>query len=562
MVDPVQEIKSKLGIVELVSEYVQLKKAGAYFKGLSPFTNEKTPSFYVSPQKDIAFCFSTNQGGDIFTFYQLVENCNFQEALKDLALKTGVNIETMKMPTSKDVEKKNKIFELQSFLAKIFQKELFKSKENLNYLKERGVKESIINEFELGLCKMDSKVYVDLLFKKGFTKQDLIDSGSFTEKPFGLECKFKDRLMIPISDSRGNVIAFGGRKLLEAQKAKYLNSPETFVYKKNQVLYGFDKAKERIRETKTVILVEGYFDQIACYQNGFKNTVAVCGTALTENQVKLLSRFAERFVFCLDNDKAGRRAIASTSEIIAKFTDQIYIMDLKEFKDPADCFNENPDIFLNSFKKPDNLISFYQRLYLPEKNISQNNTKALQEFLESIFKILHILSDEIITEVWLREVSELIDLPKEKLSSKFNSYKKNQKVEVDTVKAAKFDLKLGDYLALLIYSDLDNISSYKDEILKNINYLKEVEFFNSLKANVFDLSKVNTKALDVKLMELELKGLNFNKLNINSEILKCFERISSQYKKNRIAQIQRELSNSKNSNNLELLKELQNLMKK
>ncbi|MBI96027.1 DNA primase [bacterium] len=562
MVDPVQEIKSKLGIVELVSDYVQLKKAGAYFKGLSPFTNEKTPSFYVSPQKDIAFCFSTNQGGDIFTFYQLVENCNFQEALKDLALRTGVNIETMKMPTSKDIEKKNRVFDLQEYLSKIFQKELSKSKDNLNYLRQRGIKDSVIKEFDLGLCNMDSKVYVDLLSKKGFSQQEMIDSGSFSDKAGYLECKFKDRLMIPISDSRGNVIAFGGRKLLESQKAKYLNSPETFIYKKNQTLYGFDKAKERIRETKTVILVEGYFDQIACYQNGFKNTVAVCGTALTENQVKLLSRFAERFVFCLDNDKAGKRAIANTSEIIAKFTDQIYIMNLGEFKDPADCFNEDPSVFVESMRNPLNLISFYQALYLPEKKITQNNTKSLQDFLESVFKILFILSDEIISEIWIREIADLLDLPKQKLLSKYSSFRKNQKVEVDTVKSAKFDLKIGDYLALLVYSDIDNLQEYKSLILDNFNYLKEIEFFNLLKTNEFDLFKINLKFLDVKLMELELKGLNFEKLDLRVEIEKCFSRISSQYKKQRIAEIQRQLSRNDNKNNLELLKELQNLMKK
>jgi len=562
MVDPVQEIKSKLGIVELVSDYVQLKKAGAYFKGLSPFTSEKTPSFYVSPQKDIAFCFSTNQGGDIFTFYQLVENCNFQEALKDLALKTGVNIETMKMPTSKDIEKKNRVFELQEFLSKIFQKELSKSTENLNYLRQRGIKDSIIKEFDLGLCNMDSKVYVDLLTKKGFTKQNMIDSGSFTHKAGYLECKFKDRLMIPISDSRGNVIAFGGRKLLESQKAKYLNSPETFIYKKNQTLYGFDKAKDRVRETKTVILVEGYFDQIACYQNGFKNTVAVCGTALTEGQVKLLSRFAERFIFCLDNDKAGKRAVASTSEIIARFTDQIYIMDLGEFKDPADCFNENPSVFTEAIKRPLNLISFYQNLYLPEKKITQNNTKSLQNFLESVFKILFVLSDEIITEIWIREISDLLDLPKEKLLSKFKSFQKNQKVEVDIVKSTKFDLKLADYLALLLYSDLENISEYKKLIIDNFHYLKDVKFFNVIKTNDFNFDNIDFNFLKVRLMELELKGLKFDKLNLKIEIEKCFNRISNQYKKQRIAEIQRQLSSVDNRNNIELLKELQSLMKK
>lgn len=562
MLDPVQEIKSKLSIVELVSDYVQLKKAGAYFKGLSPFTNEKTPSFYVSPQKDIAFCFSTNQGGDIFTFYQLVENCNFQEALKDLAIRTGVNIETMKMPTSKDVEKKNQVFDLQLSLADVFHYELLKSKEHLLYLNDRGVSNSIIKEFKLGLCNLDSRIYVDHLKKKGFSVQQMLDSGSFNSINGNLECKFKNRLMIPINDSRGNVIAFGGRKLLEAQKAKYLNSPETFIYKKNQVLYGFDKAKERIRETKTVILVEGYFDQIACYQNGFKNTVAVCGTALTENQVKLLSRFAERFVFCLDNDKAGQRAIANTSEVIAKFTDQIYIMNLGEFKDPADCFNERPEVFISSFKSPLNLIRFYHQLYLPDKKISQNNTKALQDFLESIFKILHILSDEIITEIWLREVSELINIPKEKILSNYSSFKKNQKVEVDTVKSAKFDLKLGDYLALLVYSDFDNLKNYKNQVYDNFDYLKDVKFFNLLKTNDFEIKNIDFNFMDVSLMELELKGLNFDKIDLENEINKCFSRISVHYKKNRIAEIQRELSDINNQNNLELLKELQNLMKK
>ena len=246
-------------------------------------------------------------------------------------------------------------------------------------------------------------------------------------------------------------IFFSFNRIDQIRGENYLKSVEQITPQEISRI-SFDKAKERIRETKTVILVEGYFDQIACYQNGFKNTVAVCGTALTENQVKLLSRFAERFVFCLDNDKAGKRAIANTSEIIAKFTDQIYIMNLGEFKDPADCFNEDPSVFVESMRNPLNLISFYQALYLPEKKITQNNTKSLQDFLESVFKILFILSDEIISEIWIREISDLLDLPKQKLLSKYSSFRKNQKVEVDTVKSANFDLKIGDYLALLVLS--------------------------------------------------------------------------------------------------------------
>lgn len=562
MIDPVVEIKSKLGIVELVSDYVQLKKAGAYYKGLSPFTNEKTPSFYVSPQKDIAFCFSTNQGGDIFSFYQLVENCNFQEALKDLALRTGVNLETIKMPSSKEIEKKNSVLKMQEALANLFHRELLKSEVDLKYLLDRGVSKSIIGEFALGVCRKDSKFYVDFLLKEGFETKDLLESGSFSKKGNLLECKFKDRLIIPIHDFRGSVIAFGGRKLLDSQKAKYLNSPETFIYKKNQTLYGFDKAKERIRETKTVILVEGYFDQIACYQNGFKNTVAVCGTALTENQVRLLSRFAERFVFCLDNDKAGQRAIATTAEIIAKFTDQIFVMDLGDLKDPADCFLSNPELFINSFKNPKNLINFYLDLYIPNRIVDQNNTKALHDFLESIFKILLVLNDEIISEIWIREISEVLNLPKQKLLLKLTNFKKNQKLEKDIVKVPNFDLKLGDYLSLLIYSNLDSLDQYIQLIKENELYLKEVKFFKLLLENDFNLKSINLNFLDVKIMELELKGLNFEKLDLDKEITGCFARISKQYKSKRIAEIQRELSIGSNQNNFELLKELQNLMKK
>src|SRR5210317_223708 len=156
MTDPVVEIKSKLSIVELVSEYVQLKKAGAYYKGLSPFTNEKTPSFYVSPQKDIAYCFSTNQGGDIFTFYQLVENVSFPEALKDLAEKTNVSLSNYNIPKSEDADKKNNLYDIQSELIKIFKKELISSKDHLLYLKNRGVSSNIIDLYDLGLANKPS----------------------------------------------------------------------------------------------------------------------------------------------------------------------------------------------------------------------------------------------------------------------------------------------------------------------------------------------------------------------------------------------------------------------
>ncbi len=568
MVDPVIEIKSKLSIVDLVSQYVTLKKAGHYFKGLSPFVNEKTPSFYVSPQKDIAYCFSTNQGGDIFTFYQLVENCTFSEALKDLAEKTGVSVKNVKIPTNAEVEKKGSIIQIQELLSEIFAKELQHSPADLKYLHDRGVSDRSIKDFKLGLSRKASKFYIDFLLKKGFKMQDLMDSGSFSRINGDLVCKFKDRLIIPILDSRSNTIAFGARALLDTQKAKYLNSPETQVYKKNQTLYGFDMAKDKIRDTKTVILVEGYFDQIACYQNGYQNVVAVCGTALTANQVSMLSRFADRYIFCLDSDSAGQRAIANTAEIIAKHSDQIYVMQLGGFKDPSDCFNEDISVFEKSYSNPDHLIDFYLDLFLPEREVSFKNTKVLQDFLEAIFKILYILDDEIIVDIWLKEVSKKINISQLKLQTKFKSFRKNQKVEVDVVKKERSNLNLRDYLALVLYSDLGNFEVFKEELFKHKAYLAKNLFLSQLfqrdVESELDVNGINEVKidLDVSLMQQELKGFDFSKLDLKDEIKKCLLRLSRATTKGRIAEIQSKLNNNSGENSIELLSELQNLLKK
>ncbi len=326
MRDVVAEIKARISILDLVSEYVVLKKTGTNYKGLSPFKPEKTPSFVVSPDKGIAYCFATNRGGDIFKFLMEVENIEFAEALKILAEKAGVELQDYR--PEQIAEKKNEkqfLLDLHEEVAKFYVQQLWETGEGAKlqeYLQKRGILPETARQFALGLAPDSFDQTHLLLLKKGFDKKQILAAGLAVAKDTSLlNCydRFRARLMFPVVDSLGRVVGFGGRAILPDQEPKYLNSPETAIYQKSSLLYGFQVTKQAIRESKSVLVVEGYMDFLAAWQNGIKNVVAVNGTALTMRHLTLLKPYLDTLILAFDMDTAGREAVRRAFEMAQDF---------------------------------------------------------------------------------------------------------------------------------------------------------------------------------------------------------------------------------------------------
>ena len=315
----IEKIKESLDIVDVISKYVVLKKAGRNFQGLCPFHNEKTPSFVVTPDKQIFKCFGCGEGGDVFTFLMKINNQSFNEVIEEQALNLG--IELPKFNKKNAIENKafrERLYDAMELASKFFKNNLESNTKALEYLEKRGINEIAISKFSLGLAPKGNFELKNYLTNLGFSVDELIKAGLVYEKDGVYYDRFKNRIIIPIKNINSNIIAFGARAIMEGQMPKYINSPESEIYNKSNVLFGLDSAKETIKEKDSVIFMEGYFDVISAQIGGVKNAVATCGTALTPHHIKLISRFcpSRKIYLAFDTDSAGKKAIEHGAEVI------------------------------------------------------------------------------------------------------------------------------------------------------------------------------------------------------------------------------------------------------
>ena len=315
----VEQIKNSLDIVETISKYVVLKKSGHNYMGLCPFHNEKTPSFVVTPSKQIFKCFGCGAGGDVLTFLMKYHNQNFSEVVQEQANILGIELPRGLSADKIEQSKKEKdtLLSAVNTAMKFYHNNLLNNKGALEYLEKRGVGEVAITKFRLGLAPNSNDALACEL-KKEFTKEELLDAGLVSEKEGRIFDRFKNRIIIPIFDTYDSPVAFGARAIMDGQNPKYLNSPDSKIYNKSSILYGLNSAKDAIKEADSVIIMEGYFDVISAQVNGVKNTVASCGTALTPQHIKLLSRYTQsrRIYLAFDSDNAGRKAVKNGGEVI------------------------------------------------------------------------------------------------------------------------------------------------------------------------------------------------------------------------------------------------------
>lgn len=326
--DSVAEIKMRLPIEQLVAQYCQLTKKGRNFVCLCPFHNDSHPSLLVSPDKGIAYCFACRSGGDIFSFYQKIEGCDFPQAIRELAEKTWVKIQERPFMGAVKKDEKDRARECVHAALRLYRDHLKQSPAAQEYLRNRGVTQEQIEQFAIGVAPNSFSATYEELLKQGFSRKEILAAGLGIQKEIREERiydRFRNRLMFPISDAQGNLVGFGGRTLgddgssgLTTGSAKYINSSDGILFHKSGILYGMHHAKDAVREKGRALLVEGYFDVLACHRVGVTHTVATCGTALTAEHVKLLKRYTETVTLCLDSDQAGQDAMERAFLLLSK----------------------------------------------------------------------------------------------------------------------------------------------------------------------------------------------------------------------------------------------------
>ncbi len=418
MIDQLEEIKRKIDIVQLISEYVPLKKSGLNFKGLCPFHSEKTPSFVVSQERQIWHCFGAcNEGGDIFRFLMKMENLEFGEALRELAKRAGVKLAAYK-PTEGERQKQI-LYELNHLAAEFFHFLLIShpsGKKALNYILSRGISKDSLARFKIGFApNMWDGLQKFLIGKKGYQAQDLEKAGLVikSKKQYGnYYDRFRNRLMFPLKDHHGNVCGFAGRILDPNDKeAKYINTTETLIYRKSDLLFGLAETKEEIKKSGQAVLVEGELDAISSYQAGVKNVVAIKGSALTVNQVQLLSRFTKKLVFALDSDIAGDQAAHRGIEIADNAGFSMSVVEVKGGKDPDEVAQKDPggweQLVLQAIPVFD---YFLDSAFLRFEGKTAEGKRAIGQ---ELVPILAKISDKIMQSHYIQILSERLAVPEE-----------------------------------------------------------------------------------------------------------------------------------------------------
>ena len=411
------QIKSKLDIVDLVGEYLQLKQAGSgSFKACCPFHQEKTPSFFVSRSKQIWHCFGCGEGGDQFEFVQKIEGMDFPEALQFLADKAGV--ELPKYDGEKSGYRK-KLIEINILAAKFYHKVLLESQAAeiaREYLKKRNLSEDTVDNFLLGFAPEGWEVLLNFLKKKGYKEEDINQAGLITKKDrgSGYYDRFRNRLMFPITNIQGKVIGFTARLLdPEAKEAKYINTPQTKIYNKSDILFGLDKAKRAVQENDLLIIVEGNMDVITSHRVGVSNVVASSGTALNENQVNLIKRYTANVAFCFDADSAGQVAMKRGIDIALASGLNVSVIILKDAKDPDELINKDVELWKKAIDSRIGAMDYYFDTVKIKNDLktAQGKKSASQELLPEIMK----LPDKVEQSHWIGELARLVDVSEQVL---------------------------------------------------------------------------------------------------------------------------------------------------
>jgi DNA primase len=420
--DAVSEVKSRLNIEDVISEYVQLKRTGRNFKGKSPWTDEKTPSFIVSPEKQIWHDFSSGKGGDIFSFVMEMEGLDFKGTLDVLARKAGVDLDDYKTSQNQTSGKlKNSALEVLKLATRFYQTQLTANRQALEYLiNERGFTKQTIITWQLGYAPNVGHALRDFLTRKGFTTEEMKRAGLVVERQRREADMFRGRIMIPLSDSRGQVVGFTARLLEDEPNApKYINTPQTITYDKSRNVFGLDLAKDAIRRQGFVVVVEGNMDVIASHQAGVTNVVASAGTAMTEQHLRELKRFTGDIRLSFDADRAGLAATERVIPVAQKVEVSLRIITIKDAKDPDELIRKDVKHWQKAIESSVYATDWLIETYKNQLDISTASGKTA--FTDALLPTIRRLTDPVEQEHYLKQIAQLTDTSFEAIKAKLDT---------------------------------------------------------------------------------------------------------------------------------------------
>jgi DNA primase len=506
----IDEIRNRNDIVDVISQYVVLKRSGRNFFGLCPFHKEKSPSFSVSPDKQIFHCFGCGVGGNVIHFVSKIENLNFRETIETLAERSGIDLPVLDNDgDTKTAMLKSKVYDINKITAEFYHENLYKPTAKLaqEYVKKRRLDNNTLKNFLIGYSGNFNELYT-LLKSKGFTEEEILASSLVNKTNDGKYIdRFKNRLMFPIQDVRGKVIAFGGR-VLDDSKPKYINSPENIVYSKGRHLFGLNVAKKG--ELKKIIVVEGYMDAVSLYQRGITNVVASLGTAMTEAQGRLLRKSSEQVIIGYDSDGAGQAATMRGLEILQNLGCDVRVLQIEGAKDPDEfVIKYGPERFIKQVDASISLVEYKVKNLKQNLNLENANDKI--KFLKEIAKILSKTDNDIEREVYADKLEREYQISKEAIYAEIN------KLESSKINGSKI---LERAKPQLVEKEKNVVNDQVDKREKLIIYLLinyPEETYKKIKDNIeiTDFKNENNYIIIKKLYEEYEKG-NINTENITN----------------------------------------------
>lgn len=561
------EIRSRNDIVSTISQYMTLKRKGRNYFGLCPFHNEKSPSFSVSPDKQIFHCFGCGVGGDVINFVKKIENIGFLDSVRLLAEKSGIQLPNdISKAEEENIKLKNRVYKINELAAKFYHENLYKptSKIAQDYIKKRKLNNATLKSFLMGYASNSSNELHRYLKEQGFTEEELLASCLIGKSDRGYYDKFRNRLMIPIRDERGRFIAFGGR-VLDDSKPKYINSPENIVYSKGRNLFGLNVAREGVHgPLKRLLIVEGYMDAISLYQRGITNVVASLGTALTDSQGRLLRRNTEQVILGYDADGAGQQAIIRGMEILKSMDIDIRILQISGAKDPDEyVLKFGPEKMVKAMDEAISAIEF--KIKVLRANLDLNNVNDKVKFLTEIAKILSNVDNNIEREVYIDRISKVYEISKNAIVSEVDKllyrslagvtkFEKSNIVLKDT-QDSKIDVATRKREGMVVYLLVDYTKVAFDKI-KNVVDLDLIKSEKNKKIIGILYERINLNNLPENIISLfededdinYVSGILSYDFEI-SDVNKAIEDIEKAYYKEKLISLRNELILKLENNN-------------
>jgi len=570
MIDsPIDEIKSRLDIVEVIGSYIKLQKTGINFRAICPFHSEKKPSFFVSPARQIWHCFGCGKGGDIFGFVREIEGVEFGDALRILAQRAGVELKRQTPEYVKLRSERERLYEICELATKFFEKQLEGSavgKEAKKYLLGRGITEESIKKWRLGYSPDVWQGLSDFLTSQGYKKEEIEKAGlALTSEQGSFYDRFRGRIIFPIFDLNSQIIGFGGRIFKEKDKteiAKYVNTPNTLLYDKSRVLYGLDRAKLEMRRRDVCVLVEGYTDVIMSHQAGIANVVATSGTALSPYQLKTLKRYSENLILGFDMDVAGDSATKRGIDLAQSQGFNIKIVRLQAGKDAADIISKNQKDWETALVEAKSILDFYFETAFSAKN--PKTPEGKKEISKILLPVLKRIPNQIEKSFWLQKLSKNLEVREEDLREELKKAKLSEEIYglepeelVNLPQKSRRELLEERLMVIVLKSGNKKINLVEEEKISHFSPETQEILTNLKKDPNFSPEKLSPKVQNYfSYLSLKAEVEEIEEKDIEPEIKICLKEIQSLEIKNKLDELSKEIKKAEEEKNFKKIEKL------